>query len=234
MQLFGVSRSDVVHSQAMSRQRRPAVLIYMKTDSSLTQSEFDAFLVWLDPDLGRAANKYEEVRRRLIWFYLNRQCNTAEDLADETINRVAKKPDEWKQKYEGDPMPYFHAVAKNVFREYCREFTRKVEAPPDTSRPELEPYLVCLRECVAKLTGDSRALILEYYEKQKKAKIDAHREMGDRMGLTPGALRARIHRIRTKLRECVEQCMGNIPQSNDINSADIWVRWPSTLSGDNE
>jgi len=193
----------------------------MKTDSSLTQSEFDGFLVWLDPDPGRAGRKYEEVRRRLIWFYLNRQCNTAEDLADETINRVARKPNEWKEKYEGDPMPYIHAVAKNVFREYCRELRRKVQAPPDTSRPELEPYLVCLRECIGKLTSESRALILPYYEKRKKAKIDAHREMGNKMGLTPGALRARIHRIRTKLRECVEQCLGNLPQSNDIVSADI-------------
>lgn len=193
----------------------------MKIDSSLTKTEFDDFLVWLDPDPGRAANKYEEVRRRLIWFYLNRQCSTAEDLADESINRVARKPREWKQNYQGDPMLYFHAVARNVFREYCRELKRKIEPPPDTSRPELEPYLDCLKECIAKLTSESRDLILPYYLERKRAKIESHKQMGDKMGLSQGALRARIHRIRTKLRECVEKCLGNHPQSNDINSDDI-------------
>jgi len=193
----------------------------MKTDSNLTKTEFDDFLVWLDPDRGRAANKYEEVRRRLIWFYLNRQCNPAEDLADESINRVARKPREWKEKYRGDPMPYFYAVARNVFREYNREIKRKVEPPPDVSRPELEPHLACLHVCIAKLNTESRNLILPYYEKRKSAKIVSHKEMGNSMGLSPGALRARIFRIRTKLRDCVEDCVGNIPQSNNIDSVDI-------------
>jgi RNA polymerase sigma factor (sigma-70 family) len=193
----------------------------MKTDSSLTKTEFDELLLWLDADTHRAAHQYERIRNRLIWFYLNRQCSMAEDLADETINRVAKKPKEWKEKYEGDPMAYFHAVAKNVFREYCRDLNRKIEPPPDTSRPELEGHLTCLKECIAKLTSESRNLILPYYQKRKKAKIDCHKEMGDKMGLKPGALRARIFRIRTKLRKCVEECLGNLQESNDINSADI-------------
>jgi RNA polymerase sigma factor (sigma-70 family) len=193
----------------------------MKTVSSLTKIEFEDLLVWLDPDPERAAHRYEGVRRRLIWFYLNRQCSPAEDLADETINRVAKKPKDWKEKYEGDPMAYFHAVAKNVFREYCRELNRKIEPPPDMSCPELESHLICLKGCIAKLTSESRNLILPYYKERKRAKIDCHKEMGDKLGLSPGALRARIHRIRTKLRECVEKCLANQTESNDISSADI-------------
>jgi RNA polymerase sigma factor (sigma-70 family) len=193
----------------------------MKTDSSLTQTEFDDLLIWLDPDPDRAAQRYEGIRRRLIWFYLNRQCSPAEDLTDETINRVARKPKEWKKKYEGDPMPYFYAVAKNVFREYCRELNRKIEPPPDASHPELESHLVCLKECITTLTSESRNLILPYYQGRKRAKIECHKEMGDNMGLSPGALRARIHRIRTKLRECVEKCLANKSQSNDISSAGI-------------
>jgi RNA polymerase sigma factor (sigma-70 family) len=193
----------------------------MKTDSSLTQAEFNDFLIWLDPDPEQAAQRYEGIRRRLIWFFLNRQCSSAEDLTDETINRVAKKPKEWKEKYEGDPMPYFHAVAKNVFREYWREVNRRIEPPPDASHPELEFHLACLKECIAKLTSESRNLILPYYLERKKAKIDRHKEMGGKMGLSPGALRARIHRIRTKLRECVEKCLANQSESNDISSAGI-------------
>jgi RNA polymerase sigma factor, sigma-70 family len=193
----------------------------MKTDSTLTKTEFDEFLAWLDPDRDCAADRYERIRNRLISFYLNRQCGTADDLADETINRVVKKPKEWKDNYTGNPMPYFYAVAKNVFLEYCREVNRKIEPPPDTSRPELEEHLACLKKCLAKLTSESRNLILPYYQERKRAKIQRHKAMGSNMGLKPGALRARIFRIRTKLRECVEECLGNLPENNDINSADI-------------
>jgi RNA polymerase sigma factor (sigma-70 family) len=193
----------------------------MKTDSNLTKTQFDDLLIWLDPDPNRAADKYEIIRRRLIWFYLNRQCSMAEDLTDETINRVAKKPKEWKEQYEGDPVLYFYAVARNVFREYCREIKRKIDPPPDPSRPELEPYLDCLKRCLEKLTSESRNLILPYYQERKRAKIDCRKEMKNKIGLSPGALRARIHRIRTKLRNCVEECLGKISQSNDMKSEDI-------------
>src|SRR5262249_8678702 len=128
----------------------------MNTDSNLTQTEFNDFIIWLDPDPERAAQRYEGIRRRLIWFFLNRQCSSAEDLTDETINRVAKKPKEWKESYEGDQMPYFHAVAKNVFREYCRELNRRIEPPPDVSHPEREAHLACLKQCITKLTNESR------------------------------------------------------------------------------
>jgi len=202
--------------------RAPGIpILQMKTDSNLTKIQFDDLLVWLDPDPNRAAEKYELIRRRLIWFYLNRQCNMAEDLTDETINRVARKPKEWKDEYKGDPVSYFYAVAKNVFREYCREVKRKVDLPPDSRDQDLEPYLDCLNRCLDKLTQESRDLILPYYQERKKAKIDCRKEIKSKLGLSPGALRARIHRIRTKLRDCVEECLGNISQSNDLRPKDI-------------
>lgn len=193
----------------------------MKTHSSWTKTEFDEFLAWLDPDRDCAAETYERIRNRLISFYLNRQCGMADDLADEAINRVVKKPKEWKDRFMGNPMPYFYVVARNVFLEYRREVIRKIEPPPDTSRPELEAHLACLKKCLAKLTSESRNLILPYYQERKRAKVERHRAMESNMGLKPGALRARIFRIRTKLRECVEECLANLPQNNDINSADI-------------
>jgi RNA polymerase sigma factor (sigma-70 family) len=193
----------------------------MKTGSTLTQKEFDELLRWLDADPARAGEKYEAIRRRLIWFYLSQPCPQAEELTDETINRVAQKPQEWKEAYVGERMPYFYAVARNVFREHCRELNRKIESPPETSDAELNPYRTCLKICLAKLSEENRSLILSYYQERKKAKIDSHKAMGNKMGLNPGALRARIHRIRTRVRECVEECVGNLRQSNDINSGSI-------------
>ena len=57
----------------------------------LTKEAFDALLGWLDPNREVAGQKYEVIRRRLITIFSCRGCAEAEDLADETINRVASK-----------------------------------------------------------------------------------------------------------------------------------------------
>lgn len=189
----------------------------MKVDLNLTQEQFNELLAWLDPDPGRAGERYEAIRRRLITIFLNRGCDEAEDLADETINRVAKKAAVLKETYVGEPAPYFYGVAKKLFMEHLRRCSRRPQAPPpEPSRSEIEPHLKCLDECLAKLRPESRQLILRYYEERKQAKITAHKEMGETLGLSAGALRARVHRIRAKLEKCVLECLKRAADSNDI------------------
>jgi RNA polymerase sigma factor (sigma-70 family) len=180
----------------------------MKVDLSLTEEQFNQLLDWLDADPGRAGEKYEVIRRRLITIFLNRQCAEAEDLADETINRVAKKVGDLKGSYVGEPALYFYGVAKKVFLEHLRQRNRPLKLPPPvTPRNELEPHLNCLDKCLEKLKPDSRELILRYYQEQKQAKISSHKEMGERLRVNAGALRARTHRIRVKLEKCVLACL---------------------------
>jgi DNA-directed RNA polymerase specialized sigma24 family protein len=189
----------------------------MKADSSLNQEQFDELLAWLDPDPARAGERYEQIRKRLIQIFLNRGCAEAEDLADETINRVARKVIGLKEKYVGDPAPYFYAVAKKVHMEHVRHCSRRPQGPlPEPPRSEMEPHLKCLDECLAKLKPESRQLILRYYEEQKQAKIRAHKEMGAALRVKGGALRARAFRIRAKLEKCVEECLRRAAESNDI------------------
>lgn len=189
----------------------------MKIDLSLNEEPFHQLLAWLDADPGRAGDKYEAIRRRLILIFLNRQCDVAEDLADETINRVTKKVSVLKDTYVGDPARYFYGVAKKVLLEYNRERNRPLPSlPPSVSRSELEPYLECLDECLEKLDLASRELILRYYQGQKQAKISAHKKMGEMLRLKAGALRARTYRIRAKLEKCVLECLERTAESNDI------------------
>ncbi|HEV2765592.1 MAG TPA: hypothetical protein VGV38_21595 [Pyrinomonadaceae bacterium] len=189
----------------------------MKVDSSLTQEQFHELLTWLDADLARAGEKYEVIRRRLITIFLNRGCAEAEDLADETINRVARRVADLKETYVGEPALYFYGVAKNVHREHRRRCSRRSQGPPpEPDRGEMEPHLKCLDECLEKLRPESRQLILRYYEEQKQAKITSHKEMGTVLRLNPGALRARAHRIRLKLEQCVRECLERAAESNDI------------------
>src|ERR1044072_6747769 len=93
----------------------------MKNEWNLTQDAFDKFLTWLNPNREQAATKYEEVRRKLIKIFACRGCAEAEDLADETINRVIRKMQELIDSYVGDPALYFYGVARNVHLEYVRK-----------------------------------------------------------------------------------------------------------------
>ena len=62
-----------------------------KTSKEITPDKFAGFLAWLAPDAETAGVEYERLRFRLINFFANRNCRFAEDLADETINRVLLK-----------------------------------------------------------------------------------------------------------------------------------------------
>jgi RNA polymerase sigma factor (sigma-70 family) len=172
-----------------------------------TQDAFDKFLTWLDPDRERAAKKYEEVRRRLIKIFSCRGCPEAEDLADETINRVIRKAHDMIDSYVGDPALYFYGVARNVHLEYLRKGHAPLPLPQIDLTQEKEIESCCLDECMAKLPQEQRQWVLEYYEDEKRVKIDHRKDMARRLGIAPNALRIRMHRIRASLQNCVARCL---------------------------
>jgi DNA-directed RNA polymerase specialized sigma24 family protein len=88
---------------------------------------------------------------------------------------------------------------------------------PIASGSNSEPHLKCLDECLERLDAKSRELILNYYREQKQAKIKSHKAMGESLKINQGALRARAHRIRAKLHECLMECLQRASESNDIN-----------------
>ena len=65
-----------------------------KKEWVLTREAFDKLLTCLDPDRERAGIRYEIVRLKLVKFFEWRGCESPEDQADETINRVARRIDE--------------------------------------------------------------------------------------------------------------------------------------------
>jgi RNA polymerase sigma factor (sigma-70 family) len=174
----------------------------------LTQEAFDGLLDFLGSRGEPAAEKYEEVRRRLLKVFTCRGCVPAEELVDECIDRVAAKASKLKEFYQGDPALYFHGVARRVAFEY---FKRKRPNPATAPRPEpiedREAELQCLERCMEMLPSAQRELIIEYYRDEKGAKIDRRKRIAERMGIGLGALRIRAHRIRTHLAECVQACL---------------------------
>ena len=173
---------------------------------------FDELLGWLHSDPDQAGGKYEDIRRKLIRIFIHRGCTTAEDLADETINRVARKVREVRANYNpgDDPALYFYGVARNVYREYLKR--RPEPLPPHLpSSPEetnvTTPQYDCLDKCLKHLTPQNRALILEYYQSEEGPKIASRKQLASRFGLGLNALRIRMHRIRVELKKCVLKCL---------------------------
>jgi DNA-directed RNA polymerase specialized sigma24 family protein len=181
----------------------------MNKDWILTQELFDALLDWLDPKREEAGVKYEQIRVRLIKIFTCRGCVEPEDLADETINRVSKKLPEIQSSYEGDPIRYFYGVANKVHLESIRRRPLPTP-PPNESFDEKEKEFECLERCIEKLRPEHRGLVLEYYQEEKRTKIDRRKQLADQLGIALNALRIRAHRIRGSLYECVRNCVNDV------------------------
>jgi RNA polymerase sigma factor (sigma-70 family) len=186
----------------------------MKKDWKLTKDAFDKFLSWLDTDREEAGKKYEDIRRHLIIILTCRGCEEAEEMADETINRVIRRAQVMADTYQGEPAPYFVTVAHNLYLEYASKRRTRAELPPELpQQPEPDPdedrEYDCLERCVQQLNPANRDLVLRYYQEDKQAKIDHRKELADEIGIALNALRIRAHRIRVTLQQCIDNCLTN-------------------------
>jgi DNA-directed RNA polymerase specialized sigma24 family protein len=181
----------------------------MKTHANVTEEEFERLLAWLGHTRDTAADRYESIRQGLITVFVNRRCLDAEDLADETINRVAKRLKDLGDKYQGNPERYFYGVAKKIFLEYTRQKRLLVvpSLPQNAPDEETEAYHDCLDECLERLTVENRNLILNYYGEKERRTIGWRKRLREGMVINAGALRARTFRIRAKLEICVRRCL---------------------------
>jgi DNA-directed RNA polymerase specialized sigma24 family protein len=180
----------------------------------LTPEEFEALLAQLDPDRERAAEMYEAIRRRLIRLFEWRGCAFPEDLADETLNRVARRMAEGVKLQSSNPYGYFCGVAHLLYKETLRRASREHRAleggdwrPPsfDEEEEPSDQRLECLRRCLSHLPEDQRDLVLRYHQGENN--IRNRKVLSAEMGIPMNALRIRVHRVRRKLEDCVQACL---------------------------
>ncbi len=173
----------------------------------LRQEEFDRLLSWLDSDHERAGLVYEKIRWRLIAILASRGCAIAEELADETIDRVARRVIDIQSTYVGDKAIYFLGVMNNVHHEYLKRppLPRLVE--PNDDIEAKERVHLCLDNCLEKLSPHARQMIQRYYAESKRAKIDLRKLIAQELGTSINTLRLRALRIRGKLQACIQQCL---------------------------
>lgn len=150
------------------------------------------------------------MRFRLITFFGHRNCRFAEDLADETINRVILKIGEEEVQSK---TAFVHGFAKNVYLESLRKEKNhlNIDETAVAAKPQFEKETdfpgVCLDKCLRELPDENRSLILDYFSEDKQAKIDLHKEIAAKFETTQTALRMRIVRIKQKLKACLEECV---------------------------
>src|SRR5512136_1388581 len=98
----------------------------------LAEGAWEDLLDFLDPGRpgkrgadGDAEARYLEILRKLVCFFAGRGCPDAEDLAMESILRVAAKCGEVDASGHGDRSGYFYGVARNVLHEWWRDALRE-------------------------------------------------------------------------------------------------------------
>jgi RNA polymerase sigma factor (sigma-70 family) len=196
------------HAQSVHSQQTPRT----KTRWSLTPAAFEKLLDALSADREEAGVQYEIMRRKLTRFFEWRKVESTDECADETINRVARRME------EGEVIEnlnsYLYGVARMVYLEALKEQELvSIDDAPQTLRQkapeptESEPRILCFDHCLDSLPPESRRLIVDYYQEERRAKIELRQELADSLQIPLNALRIRAHRIRVKLEQCIMQCM---------------------------
>jgi RNA polymerase sigma factor (sigma-70 family) len=180
----------------------------------LTEEAFARLLAALAPEPERAGEEYEKLRRKLVKFFAWEGCASPEDLADETINRLAKRISEGET--IRDVSSYCYATARFVLLEALKEQQRERRALDQFGSPETEAEdaeadeaaLDCLRQCLEGFAPETRELIMQYYQGEKRARIENRRRLAAQLKIPLNTLRNRALRLRERLQACLDDCLG--------------------------
>lgn len=181
----------------------------------LSKEAFEKFLAALDPDPDQAGRIYEQLRSKLLTFFRCNGCSEAEALTDETLDRAIRRLGEIEIV---SLMPFVRGVARFVASEASKRGRKMASLedlpapvwdgqPPDHP-PAVDPDSIrCLERCLRELAPDDENLIREYYQDEKRQKIDRKRRLAESLRISAGALRIKAFRLRRQLQKCVERCV---------------------------
>jgi len=177
---------------------------------TIDRAALERLLERLAPEREAAAHEYELLRRKLVDFFGLRAATSPDALADETLDRMARKIG------EGEPVnhvrAYLYGVARRVLWEWEKKQTREQtllrEAgpllAPDPFPVDAEARIECLKACLRQLSPQDRTLVVTYYRcSEHSQRLDQAR----RLGISYTALKTRVHRVRATLETCRRNCI---------------------------
>lgn len=228
MKRLARSRIDGSPWRAAQAERALDVLTQevFREERTLTQFAFDRLLAWLDDGEDSEGEKYLEMRRRLVAYFDRRNRPAADELADDTLNRIGRTLEQEGEIATRPPARYCYVIARFVLLEDIRRERRHVqldERRTPTSRrwnvtaidsgsrfDVREQRLDCLDRCLRMLKPAQRELIVEYYRDSRRDKIERRRRLAKRLDITMNALGIRACRIRDTLMTCVQACLPEV------------------------
>ncbi len=187
----------------------------------LTQEAFEMLLSRLHPDREEAGAEYSLLRSRLIHYFENRDCPVPDELAFETIRRVANKllSGTEIQKLQS----YSFGIARKVRLEYYKDpdhhhaSLEELAHDPVISLDqfanlERKELMDCFKNCLRSLPPEDALLLIEYWYHDDLPNRTARKVMTEKYDISPSALRTRIHRIKLKFETCFQKCGGEGPK----------------------
>jgi DNA-directed RNA polymerase specialized sigma24 family protein len=193
----------------------------LREEPRLTQLAFTRLLAWLDDGDDSHGERYLEIRRRLVAYFDRRNRPSSDELADETLNRVARTLEDAGVINTRPPARYCYVVAKFVLLEDFRRERKHTSldavwpiaaargaADADEAQAIQNERLDCLDRCLDELKPGQRDLIVEYYAETRRLKIERRRDLAQRLGISMNALGIRACRIRDALMACLATCRG--------------------------
>ena len=178
----------------------------------LSDTAFNALLERLSEEGPSPQVVYETLRKRLISYLRLHVPAQADALADEALDRMARRV------HEGTPVQnvYLYAlgIARLLVRESRTRMTREDIAARDATLfkddaidvATREALDAALRSCMQGLPAGGAELIVEYYSAGSGAiRIEHRRQIAERLGVGLNALRNRALRLRDMLESCIRQ-----------------------------
>lgn len=167
------------------------------------------------PDSEQAWEAYEELQRKLITFFDHNSCQVeAGELADEVLDRIARKPESFQII---SMHKYAHRVAENVLREHWRRQRRHVSlvtsgSPGKNANAEARILDLIYRKeknywfsnAMLRLSREERELILSYYPSENDELEERRQRLSEQYNMTMVELRTEMARLRSKMERYVE------------------------------
>lgn len=198
---------------------------------------FQGLLTRFDRDPLRAWQAHEDLRKKLISYFEYNHHLDAEELAEEALDRIAKRPD---LQTLGNIVEFAFGVARNLRKEHFRRASKRADVPDleaisDTvngnssaedailGRISQERQLRCFHRCMCSLSAEEREMVRRYYPSENGDPEAQRLSLAADLGLKVGALRTRMARIKEKLQNEFNRHYHGTGRAQSTKAGREWV-----------
>ncbi|MEO1368831.1 MAG: hypothetical protein AAFX50_16775 [Acidobacteriota bacterium] len=189
----------------------------------IEEAAWGDLLLAFEADPREAARRLHELIEKLVRIFEWRGCHQPEEAAYEVVRRVAAKI------HDGATLTttverYASGFIRPIFHEFLRRAAREQHMLEELPRNRIggsidagqEAHLQCLDTCMAQLLSrGEQDFLVEFHAHDGTERIQARRRLAEARGKTINAIRIEAHRLRKRLRACVEACLAGPTDGED-------------------